>query len=93
MGSFVVAKELWLMWTKKKDNQRESPIWYRQSERRIVEWRGDLPRVGELSKGRLSGSKIMARLNRQCDVLINKKVAGDILLVRKIQTRRTKMIK
>ena len=51
-----------------------------------------MPRVGELSKGRLLGSKIMARLNRQCDVLVNK-VAGEILIVRKIQTRRTTMIK
>ena len=51
-----------------------------------------MPRVGGLSKGRLLGSKIMARLNRQCDVLVNK-VAGDMLLVRKIQSRRTKMIK
>lgn len=45
-----------------------------------------------MSNGRSLGSTIMVRLNRECDVLVNK-VAGEILIVRKIQTRRTTMIK
>lgn len=51
-----------------------------------------MPRVEKLGNGRSLGSTIMARLNRECDILVNK-VAGEILLVRKIQTRRTKIIK
>ena len=90
-GSYVVCERLGLMKKRKETLKSKKPWWQRRLEGSIKQWRKDLGRISELSKGVNLKSKVIAELNRRYKLSERGSRSVVVFLENKIRAASTKI--
>ena len=90
-GSFVVCERLGLMKKRKETLKSKKPWWQRRLEGSIKQWRKDLGRISELTKGVNLKSKVIADLNKRYQLSERGSRSVVVFLENKIRAAATKI--
>ena len=90
-GSYVVCERLGLLKKRKESLKSKKPWWQRRLENSIQEWRKDLGRISELTKGVSLKSKVVGDLNRRYKLFERGSRSVVVFLENKIRAASTKI--
>ena len=90
-GSYVVCERLGYLKKHGQSQKQEKPWWQRRLERSILQWRKDLSRVAEITRGFKLKEKIISQLERRYQVADRGLRAVKVFLENKIKAGSTKI--